>query len=192
MTVHVIEDQDFLKHILKNFVVHPMTTSQRVNMSDPKISLFVFDTDEDCLYYYAADATAFTDVFAYRNAGLSHASSGSFVVVPLDASNWDAGSELAANKITVVKAGKFSAEGAVSFASNTTGNRGVAILVNGALIRRGAMIAAPSTLPVMPVATVLNLAADDYVEIAGYQNSGGTLAYSVGTQRTYLSLRRYA
>lgn len=66
--------------------------------------------------------------------------------------------------------------GHVSFASNNTGSRIIAIRLNGATYI--ARVYAPATQSAdteMSISTCYNLAAADYVELVVYQNSGGNL-----------------
>jgi len=98
---------------------------------------------------------------------------------------WAAG---ASKRITAQVPGIYLLCGSICWASNETGDRVAAIRVNGDSVnrtyeRRDAM----SGVVTMTTATlVYPLAAGDYVELHGWQDSGVSLA-AVGDERTFLS-----
>jgi hypothetical protein len=81
------------------------------------------------------------------------------------------------SRITVNKAGLWLVSGVVSFTERDTGYRGMKIMVNGASVVVGPNIPAISvtTKIYLSFSQVLPLAANDYVEIFVYQNSGSSL-----------------
>ena len=73
-------------------------------------------------------------------------------------------------------AGKYLIGASVRFATNATGLRALDILFNGATIIAVAAQAAFAGAQVdMTISTVYDLAAGQYVEVRGYQTSGGAL-----------------
>lgn len=83
------------------------------------------------------------------------------------------------SRYTAQVAGWYSVSGAAGWVNNTTGARGLEVMVNGASINGGSAIAAPSpglSVTVTAVGAVeVFLAAGSYVELWAYQNSGGAL-----------------
>jgi hypothetical protein len=71
--------------------------------------------------------------------------------------------------------------GQVAFAQNATGIRGIQIRLNGSTLLASNFVVAftGASTDVMAV-THYNLAANDYVELLAYQNSGGALNASLG------------
>ncbi len=73
-------------------------------------------------------------------------------------------------------AGKYLVTGSVQFAASATGNRGVTIRKNGTTTGEGMRWASGATNTMLGTATaIVDLAATDYVEVWGYQSSGGAL-----------------
>lgn len=78
--------------------------------------------------------------------------------------------------------GWYNIAGAVSFAANATGVRGVRYSINGAGDYRLAMLPAIAALSTrVPVSGDVLLAAGDVLRISAYQSSGGTLAIDAGS-----------
>ena len=81
-------------------------------------------------------------------------------------------------RYTAIVAGWYLCCGTVSFAVSATGNRGAALAVNGTRVMGGGAfggsIASNSPTLTTP-ARLLFLNAGDYVEVHGYQTSGGAL-----------------
>ena len=90
-------------------------------------------------------------------------------------------------------AGWYSASGAVGFASNSTGSRGAGIYKNGSplTIASGAITAASNTNHVAVAGEVfVTMNVGDYLELAGWQNSGGALnTITTGQYTSYLYVR---
>jgi hypothetical protein len=132
---------------------------------------------------------------AYRAAALSIANA-TITFIGLDAESFDTGTlhnNVTNNsRITVPSAGKYLATGTVYFAAGTADTPRVAyIYVNGSEVN--AVETSPPHASVthsMPVIAVLDLAANDYVELAAYQASGGSLALAVGSNRTWLAVAK--
>lgn len=79
-------------------------------------------------------------------------------------------------------AGLYFVSGSVCFATSGTGSRTAVITVNGTGMPGSMIQSAPQSTNGGSVFTVttVQLAAGDYVEVACWQNSGGTLATSTG------------
>jgi len=84
------------------------------------------------------------------------------------------------SRFTAQVAGWHIVFGCASYAGNANGNRGCAVAKNGARVQGGSgfvptiTVGNSPTTPSPPV--IVFLAAGDYVEIQGYQTSGGALA----------------
>ena len=74
------------------------------------------------------------------------------------------------------------------FSANATGVRSVGIRLNGStyVASQGSSSMGATLTTVVNVTTVLDLAANDYVELIGYQSSGGALNVQ-GSQMTNFS-----
>lgn len=72
--------------------------------------------------------------------------------------------------------GFYAIGGQIEFASNATGRRGIQIRLNGTTViaRQEEANLGANDHP-LTIATVYQLAAGDYLELMGYQNSGGNL-----------------
>jgi hypothetical protein len=79
-------------------------------------------------------------------------------------------------RLTCKVAGKYTVTGCAGFDTNTTGMRALRLLVNAATVysqQRQPPIASFETY--INVTDVIELAVNDYVELQGFQNSGGAL-----------------
>ena len=80
------------------------------------------------------------------------------------------------SRFTAVTPGYFQANASVTFGANATGVRGIRFLINGTTV-----VQSPVVLPTGASAIYLSLSklviltAGSYVEVQGYQNSGGAL-----------------
>ena len=139
----------------------------------------------------AHDDLADSGARAYRDAADDHTNSGGAEKVDLDAESWDSNGEFDSFKFTAVKAGKYLVMAQVNFSGNSTGRRGAELRVNGAKITEGAQTNAVGANPtVATVGDILNLGATDFVELFANQDSGGNLAYTVGSDSTFMSIQR--
>lgn len=90
-------------------------------------------------------------------------------------------------------AGWYSVSGAVGFTSNSTGSRGASIYKNGSplILASGAITAASNTNHIAVAGEIfVTMNVGDYLELAGWQNSGGNLTTLVGGQYgSYLYVR---
>lgn len=82
--------------------------------------------------------------------------------------------------------GYYQACGVAAFAANATGGRGAALALNGTRVTGGATLAqavATATIPSAmstPVREVFLNGTTDYIEVQGFQSSGGNLATIAG------------
>jgi hypothetical protein len=84
------------------------------------------------------------------------------------------------SRITATTAGKYMIGGCVRFVSNSTGARYLFVVLNGTTnIVASSMAADANHYPDLNVSTVYDLAANDYIELAVNQSSGGNLDVSV-------------
>jgi hypothetical protein len=98
----------------------------------------------------------------------------SFDTERFNSGEWD--SAVNPSRITALVDGIYSISGSVSFASNATGQRKLAIRQNGATDIASEQSQATSSLPTnVTVSTVNKLLAGDYVELTALQTSGGSL-----------------
>lgn len=118
----------------------------------------------------------------YNNASISHATSGNWQTVTFNSERYDTATmhDTVSNtsRITVPVDGLYLITGHIEFAANATGVRGIQILFNGT----GTSVAGayyPTTGGIvgtgLSIATVYKFAATNYVELQGYQTSGGAL-----------------
>lgn len=113
--------------------------------------------------------------------------------VPFQASsedNWGGHNNVTNNtRYTIQVAGTYRVSGSIMFATNSTGIRAINVQKNGtALTGIDAFVnagASSSTSVMLPAANVV-CAAGDYLELGGYQNSGGSL--NTATLGTYMSV----
>ena len=80
------------------------------------------------------------------------------------------------SRITLTTGGRYLLMGKVQFASNGTGTRRVRIVLNGLTTLAEVQVPASAVgVVTLPIMTVDTFAAADYVELEGYQDSGGAL-----------------
>lgn len=86
-------------------------------------------------------------------------------------------------RLTCRTAGKYLLAATVAFDANATGVRSISLLLNGAsFIAQVQLPSAGSTFATsLSIATLYDLAAGDYVEVAAFQTSGGALNVLVGS-----------
>lgn len=148
-----------------------------------------------------ATATGTYRTIAGRHArayvsGTVSLTSGTVTTIPLAAETHDTHTmhDTVTNNSRIVlnRVGVWLVQGQVSFVANSTGIRQVRIQVNGALGTYGAYVATPAAAS--PFLTLLNMSTvvkttvtTDYVELTGFQNSGGSLDVNAGPSETWLS-----
>jgi len=95
------------------------------------------------------------------------------------------------SRYTIAQAGKYLITGNVAFAFNAGGDRAAKIMKNGAVLQGpyslvGASGGHPTSVPT--AGFILPCAIGDYLELAGYQNSGGSLNTLISVdQSSYLT-----
>lgn len=85
------------------------------------------------------------------------------------------------------KAGYYEIIGRLDYAANATGSRRIAIYKNGTLIQGSVFVVPAGGFEITAqINSVLNLAVADYIEIYGFQNSGGALdVYKTGGESEF-------
>ena len=89
-------------------------------------------------------------------------------------------------------AGKYLFNFMVSWENNSTGHRSIIFYVNGAEGENISRLANSGTIFVATATLFLNLSVGDYVEFAGYQNSGSTISINAGTTSQNLASTRFS
>lgn len=79
------------------------------------------------------------------------------------------------SRLTATTAGKYLIIGHIFFASNSTGQRAVRIRLNGTTIIAQQSTSSVHTSRRFSIPVIYDMAATDYVEIQGFQDSGGAL-----------------
>lgn len=116
----------------------------------------------------------------YNDAAISHATSGAWQSLTFNQERFDTdtihSTSSNTGRLTATTAGKYIISGCLSWATNGTGTRIVRIFLNGTTpIERDSKGANSAATVDQTITTIYDLAADDYVELAGWQNSGGAL-----------------
>jgi hypothetical protein len=116
----------------------------------------------------------------YNSAAISHTTSGTFQALTFDSERFDPSgmhsTSSNTSRITVPRAGKYLIGATIRFALSATGARQVRLRVNGATTIAQCNTAAYSGLEmVLNISTVYQLAANDYVEVLAWQDTGGAL-----------------
>jgi hypothetical protein len=154
------------------------------------------DTAVDGKIKWAAPAggSSFAGVSAYKSTGQSINNS-SFTAITFDSENFDSNTyhDNSTNntRLTVPagKAGYYSVNGSLTFAGNTTGLRIVLLRKNGG--ETNYPISMPSVVANdvrLPFVYTIYLDVADYVEVHGWQNSGGALNVQGGITDSTFSM----
>lgn len=96
-------------------------------------------------------------------------------------------------RLTCKTAGKYQINGTLLWASNAVGYRSVYIYLNGAAtiaVQQGPTISGISVF--QTVSTIYDLAVNDYVELRGFQTSGGALNVTFQTGLPAFQMARVA
>lgn len=146
-------------------------------------------------------AASITNCIAYPSAAQSHTATGTFQVIALDGEEDDTGTmhDTVTNNSRIVapSAGVYMITAQCSFFSNTVGERALTVRLNAAgsgaggspiLFWDGTSLDAGTI--VANLSRPRRLVAGDYIEMFGYQASGGNLAYNVGAYQSWLSLTK--
>lgn len=131
----------------------------------------------------------------YQTASQSLAN-GAFTAITMDSTVFDPNGQHSNttnnSRVTCQVAGWYSVSGGVSYLTNTTGSRGALIYKNGTALTQatGGIVAASNAIHVAMTGEVLiQLAVGDYVELYGWQNSGGALSTAGSGYYPYLYVR---
>lgn len=114
-----------------------------------------------------------------------------WTAVAFDGETWDTGSLHSTvtnnSRITVPVAGKYVVQGLAMFAGGSTGTaRYIALALNGSRILQAQADAPDTNNYARNIGDILNLAANDYLELHVYQATGGNL--NVVANAAYLSV----
>lgn len=120
----------------------------------------------------------------YNDAAISVADGGSGTALTFNTERTDSegmhSTSSDSGRITAAVKGMYIIGGSVAFASNATGNRHLAIMLNGTtLIAVQGQTPEASARTNVSVVTMYPLEATHYVELVAYQNSGGALNVDV-------------
>lgn len=170
-------------------------------------SYYYFATDDHGGTLYQSTGSAWVQlaapvlrdmVRAYASATAQSLTSGTVTSIVFDTNDTTYSSNTAmhstvsnTSRLVAQVAGRYEIKAQVNYAANSTGIRQAALLVNGTT-----SIAVTNLNNVggfgspVPVATEYYFAASDYVEVTGYQNSGGALAIQQGASVTWMTMRR--
>jgi hypothetical protein len=137
----------------------------------------------------------------YLTSATNHTSTGNWQKVPLDTSTFDLGADAAHfdntnDRLLIHRSGLYLVQGSIIFAANGTGIRSLQLAPNGSTPSTGtgtidtdAIAGSAAAGATLRGSTIWRFNAGDYVELYGFQSSGGNLAYSVGSPRlTWLSI----
>lgn len=123
----------------------------------------------------------------YKSTAFAHTSSGSWVAVTFDSERMDTDTMHSTvtntSRITFTTAGTYLVGGELTFETNATGVRGARIRLGGATVLVESPIQAGSAAEEgrCPVSTLYAFTAGQYVELEGYQTSGGSLNVKANT-----------
>jgi hypothetical protein len=90
-------------------------------------------------------------------------------------------------RLTAPATGKYRVSGSISYASNATGVRYLLFKLNGTTLTGAGQIdigANPGDTTIISSSALVALNSGDYLELIAFQNSGGSLALSLGGGRT--------
>lgn len=117
----------------------------------------------------------------YNNAAFTHNSTGNYLAITFNAERRDAfamhSTITNTSRITIRVSGWYLVTGHAVFDGNATGIRRLALRVDGStyIAATNHVAASASEGSYLTVSTLYYLAADSYVELMAYQNSGGSL-----------------
>ena len=136
-----------------------------------------------------------TAVRAYRTTSAQTIGNASWTKVQLNAESYDSLGEFDSTtnyRFTATGAGYYHITGSINWELNATGQRATSIYKNGTLVSSGDFrnAAAAVVADITIVADILYLVANDYIELYGYQNSGGDLDILTGESTTNMAIRK--
>lgn len=116
---------------------------------------------------------------------------GTWTVIGMDSSTFDNygghSNSVSNSRYTVQATGKYLVGGAVAIANNSSGSRAAKVMKNGAVIQGPYSLVPPSSARPTSVTVagfIVPCTAGDYLELAGFQDSGGTLATVITTDQS--------
>ncbi len=127
-----------------------------------------------------ATAPAFVGASAYKTTTQT-LTNVTYGLLTFDAENFDTDSfhstSTNTSRMTIPsgKAGKYLISGQIGFASNATGYRLVEVMKNASSIIYLAITPFSGDTPTLNLSYIMDCAVGDYIELRGYQNSGGNL-----------------
>ena len=130
---------------------------------------------------------------AYLGTDQTGVSNLTWTKVELDSENWDTRGEMDTttnHRFTATDAGKYLVVAGIAFSAAVTTYGWIAIYVNGAQLRLGPKTEALGGKVLTHMSTILDLEANDYVELWGYFNSDGTEDIESGANKTYLEIAK--
>lgn len=149
----------------------------------------------------AIDALSSPDrVHAYQTAVTTLATSGAWQVIAFDSELYDTNSMHSTvsntSRVVATVTGLYQVNVNVTFASNATGVRFLDLRKNAAGVQTGGSSVGSArvhsvTANAAPVGFTVDvpLTAGDYLEVFGFQSSGGSLSTAAGSVSTYLQMR---
>lgn len=155
-------------------------TNNQAHASGATITHTISSVDVDEANELVA-AMANNSVRVYNDANIS-VNNNSLTILTFNTERFDTGGlhSTSANtsRLTAVTAGKYLIFADVQWTFNASGDRMVALLLNGATTiakDQAEPVSGSTLLTVQSLSTIYHLAANDYVEVQVYQNSGGAL-----------------
>lgn len=170
--------------------------------SDPYRGQTIFETDTN-RYTGRSTADAWQQIGLFfdppycelrRAAAGTHTANGAWQAVTIDTEDVDTDNMFtitSPTRITVTRAGIYNVGGFFEFAGNATGRRFIGIAINGigGGPTKGYIGSETDHLTASGVglgfSRSIKLAATDFIELVGFQSSGGNLGYTAGTTHFY-------
>lgn len=126
----------------------------------------------------------------YNSATISHTTSGSWQTLTFDSERYDTASlhstSVNTSRMTAPTTGLYTMTANINFAANATGVRGLRFLLNGTTVLAfdlQATAGAGATTAAV-ISTDYQLTATDYIEVQGFQDSGGALNMNASANAT--------
>lgn len=123
----------------------------------------------------------------FRTAALSQTATSTYQPVAWDtefftqteSGMWSSGTN--PSRINLTTPGVYHVTGSAAFGANATGLRALQVQRNGVTSGFGTLVPGNATINYLNVSTLVQSDGTHYVELAVYQDTGGNLAYSVGS-----------
>lgn len=133
-----------------------------------------------------------------RSTGTVSLTSATWTIITFNTEDWDTdtlhSTSTNTGRMTATTAGVYHFQGAIRFGANATGSRGAALRKNGTgsglPTDSNPLIQAAATGPtIVPVTNDIRLSVGDWVELIGYQSSGGALSTENSEGASFLACR---